>query len=71
MFSREDFPAPEGPMMAVSSPEQNLPDTPFSTILDPKQNIQQLVLTSNKTNVITNILFRYLFFIQMINQINN
>lgn len=41
MLSREDLPAPEGPMMAVSSPEQNLPDTPFSTILDPEQNIQQ------------------------------
>jgi hypothetical protein len=29
--SNEDFPAPEGPMMAVNCPELKLPDTFFST----------------------------------------
>lgn len=32
MFSSEDFPAPEGPIIAVSSPELNFPDTPFRTV---------------------------------------
>lgn len=30
MFIREDFPAPDGPMIAVSSPEGNIPDMLFS-----------------------------------------
>jgi hypothetical protein len=30
-LSREVFPAPEGPIMAVSSPDLNVPDTPFKT----------------------------------------
>lgn len=29
MFINEDLPAPEGPMMAVSSPEQNFPEIHF------------------------------------------
>lgn len=28
MFIREDFPAPEGPMIAISSPLLNFPDMP-------------------------------------------
>jgi hypothetical protein len=30
-LSREVFPAPEGPIIAVSSPDLNVPDTPFKT----------------------------------------
>ena len=29
---REDLPAPEGPMMAVSSPERNLPEIHFRMV---------------------------------------
>lgn len=30
-LSREVFPAPDGPIIAVSSPDLNVPDTPFKT----------------------------------------
>lgn len=29
--SNEDFPAPDGPMIAINCPELKLPDTPFRT----------------------------------------
>lgn len=32
MLSSEDFPAPLGPMIAVSSPDLNFPETPFKTV---------------------------------------
>lgn len=32
MFSSEDLPAPDGPIMAVSSPDRNEPDKSFRTI---------------------------------------
>lgn len=31
IFIKLDFPAPEGPIMAVSSPVRNVPDIPLST----------------------------------------
>lgn len=31
MFKSDDFPAPEGPIMAVNSPDLNSPDTPLIT----------------------------------------
>jgi hypothetical protein len=34
---REDFPAPDGPIMAVSSPERNSPDMDFKMIFDPEE----------------------------------
>jgi hypothetical protein len=34
MFMSVDLPAPDGPMIAVSSPDLNLPDTPY--IIDKK-----------------------------------
>lgn len=33
MFSSDDLPAPDGPMMAVSSPDLKHPDTPFRMFL--------------------------------------
>jgi len=35
MFMRDDFPAPLGPMMAVSCPEQHWPDIHFKIVLYP------------------------------------
>lgn len=37
MLSKVDFPAPEGPMIAVSSPEQNFPLTAFNNDLKPEK----------------------------------
>ena len=34
---RDDFPAPDGPMTAVSSPELNLPEIPFRISLRPEK----------------------------------
>ena len=31
------LPAPEGPIIAVSSPLRNLPDTPFNIVLKPRR----------------------------------
>lgn len=38
MFIREDFPAPEGPMIAISSPLLNLPEMPFKRTFCPGGN---------------------------------
>lgn len=41
-FIREDLPAPDGPMMAVSWPDLNSPDTPFKIVFEAakKQNLR-------------------------------
>lgn len=33
IFSRLDFPAPDGPIMAVNSPDLKWPDNPFKMVL--------------------------------------
>lgn len=38
MFMSVDFPAPEGPMMATSSPLLNFPEIPFRRVLYPARN---------------------------------
>ena len=37
MFIRDDFPAPDGPITAVSSPELNLPEIPLRMSLRPEK----------------------------------
>lgn len=32
IFNNDDFPAPEGPRIAVNSPDLKRPDTPFRTV---------------------------------------
>ena len=32
IFKSDDFPAPEGPKIAVNSPDLKRPDTPFRTV---------------------------------------
>lgn len=44
MFIRVDFPAPEGPMMAVRRPDLNLPDTHFRMVLYPDEGIDLIRL---------------------------
>lgn len=36
MFKRVDFPAPEGPIIAVSSPDRSLPLTDFKIVFTSK-----------------------------------
>lgn len=38
MFMSVDFPAPEGPMMATSSPLLNFPEIPFRRVLYPAES---------------------------------
>lgn len=40
-----DFPAPEGPMMATSSPLLNFPEIPFSRVLYPAKADHSLLGT--------------------------
>ena len=35
MFISDDFPDPEGPIMAVSFPDSNLPEMHFKMVLNP------------------------------------
>ena len=35
IFNNVDFPAPEGPITAVSLPAENVPDTDFKIVLNP------------------------------------
>ena len=42
IFKSDDLPAPDGPIIAVSSPERNSPDTPFSTFLVSKREWIQI-----------------------------
>ena len=35
IFSRVDFPAPDGPITAVSFPAANVPETDFKIVLNP------------------------------------
>lgn len=37
-FSNDDFPAPDGPIMAVSSPDLKCPETPFNICFFPITN---------------------------------
>lgn len=37
MFSSVDFPAPDGPMMAVNSPDLKRPLTDFKIFLEPEK----------------------------------
>lgn len=49
---RDDLPAPDGPIMAVSSPERNSPDIDFRMVFGPAENkkfeFQKLQLKQNK-----------------------
>lgn len=42
IFNSDDFPAPEGPIIAVNSPDLNSPDTPFIICLfsEMKKNLK-------------------------------
>ena len=45
-FSKVDFPAPDGPIIAVSSPVINVPDTPFRIFLpETKDHYYELKFT--------------------------
>lgn len=57
IFSNEDFPAPDGPIMAVSSPDLKVPDTPFRIVFFPakKRKIWKCVTCSINYIVISTI----------------
>lgn len=38
IFMRDDLPAPDGPIMAVSSSERNSPDIDFRMVFGPGEN---------------------------------
>lgn len=45
IFKRDDFPAPLGPIIAVNSPDLNVPETPFNIgFLSAQRNIQILII---------------------------
>lgn len=48
MFKRVDFPAPEGPIIAVSSPDRNLPLTDFKIIFASKNYL--IIFNDKKKN---------------------
>lgn len=69
---RDDLPAPDGPIMAVSSPERNSPDIDFRMVFGPAENkkfeFQKLQLKQNKNwNEMFQVLF-FLFFSREANQ---
>lgn len=49
MFKRVDFPAPEGPIIAVSSPDRNLPLTDFKIIFASKN---YLIIFNGKKKIV-------------------
>ena len=44
MFKSDDFPDPEGPMMAVNFPDSNFPEMHFKIVLKPRWNNPDLIL---------------------------